>query len=45
MPLDPTLEWTGAEWVAVLWPDGRQVVVRSVEGNKALNTPSSQLLS
>jgi hypothetical protein len=29
-------QWTGAEWVAVLWPDGRQLVVRNVEGNQTL---------
>jgi hypothetical protein len=33
-------QWTGAEWVAILWPDGRQVVVRNVEGNQVLNMPA-----
>ncbi|MEM9875022.1 MAG: CRTAC1 family protein, partial [Myxococcota bacterium] len=28
--------WTGAEWVAVLWADGRQVVRTGVEGNRRL---------
>jgi hypothetical protein len=32
-------QWTGAEWVAVLWPDGRQLVVRNVEGNRVLDLP------
>ena len=26
-------QWTGAEWVAVLWPDGRQVSAVNVPGN------------
>lgn len=30
-------QWDGAEWVAALWPDGRQIVVRNVEGNKVLD--------
>jgi hypothetical protein len=34
------MSWTGAEWVAILWPDGRQVVVRNVEGNQVLNMPA-----
>ena len=29
-------QWTGAEWVAVLWPDGRQVVRTGVEGDQRL---------
>lgn len=29
--------WTGAEWVAVLWPDGRQIVVKNVAGNRVLD--------
>lgn len=33
-------QWTGAEWVAILWPDGRQMVVRNVEGNQVLNMPA-----
>ena len=28
--------WTGAEWVAVLWPDGRNIAVTGVEGNQRL---------
>jgi len=32
-------QWTGAEWVAVLWPDGRQSVVINVEGNQVLDMP------
>ena len=31
-----TREWTGAEWVGVLWPDGRQTVVTGVPGNATL---------
>ncbi len=31
--------WTDAEWVAVLWPDGRQLVVLGVEGNRVLEMP------
>jgi hypothetical protein len=31
--------WTGATWVAVLWPDGRQYAVRGVEGNRELLLP------
>lgn len=34
-------QWDGAEWVAVLWPDGRQVAVINVEGNRILQIPSS----
>ena len=30
-------QWTGAEWVAVLWPDGRQVVRTGVEGDQRLD--------
>ncbi len=33
-------QWTGAEWVAVLWPDGRQIVVTGVEGNQVLEMPA-----
>ena len=33
-------QWTGAEWVAVLWPDGRQVVLTDVEGNQVLEIPA-----
>ena len=29
--------WTGAEWVAALWPDGRQIVVKNVAGNQILD--------
>jgi hypothetical protein len=29
-------QWTGAEWVAAVWPDGRQLVVTGVEGNRVL---------
>ncbi|MEM9189454.1 MAG: CRTAC1 family protein [Myxococcota bacterium] len=29
-------QWSGAEWVAVLWPNGRQQVVANVEGNQVL---------
>ena len=28
--------WDGAEWVAVVWPDGRQIVVRNVKGDQRL---------
>jgi hypothetical protein len=36
-------DWTGAEWVAALWPDGRQIVVRGVEGNRRLRlSPGSR---
>ncbi|MEM1022914.1 MAG: CRTAC1 family protein [Myxococcota bacterium] len=28
--------WNGAEWVAALWPDGRQLVVRDVPGDQTL---------
>lgn len=31
--------WTGADWVAALWPDGRQVVVTGVEGDRVLELP------
>ncbi len=34
-------QWTGAEWVAVLWPDGRQTIVRGVEGNQVFAMPTS----
>jgi hypothetical protein len=27
---------TGADWVAVQWPDGREIIVRNVEGNQRL---------
>jgi hypothetical protein len=33
-------QWTGAEWVAVLWPDGRQLAVTGVEGNQILELPA-----
>ncbi len=33
-------QWTGAEWVAVLWPDGRQSVVMNVEGNRVVQMPA-----
>jgi hypothetical protein len=33
-------QWTGAEWVAVLWPDGRQSVVVNVEGNRVVEMPA-----
>ncbi len=33
--------WNGADWVAVLWPDGRQVAVTNVEGNRILQMPDS----
>lgn len=29
-------QWTGAEWVGVLWPDGRQLVATNIEGNQVL---------
>ena len=32
-------QWTGADWVAVLWPDGRQTVVTGVEGDQVLYMP------
>lgn len=32
--------WNGADWVAVLWPDGRQVSLANVEGNRVLQVPS-----
>ena len=32
-------QWTGAEWVAVVWPDGRQLVVTGVAGNRVLELP------
>jgi hypothetical protein len=28
---------TGADWVAVQWPDGREIVVQGVEGNRRLH--------
>jgi len=28
--------WTGAEWVAALWPDGRQLVARNVPADQVL---------
>ncbi len=28
--------WTGADWVAALWPDGRQLVARNVPANQVL---------
>lgn len=31
--------WSGAEWVLVLWPDGRQLAVRGVEANQVLTLP------
>ena len=34
-------QWTGAEWVGVLWPDGRQTVVKGVEGNQILEIPAN----
>lgn len=34
-------QWTGADWVAVLWPDGRQLVVTGVEGNQSLDLSSA----
>ncbi len=34
-------QWTGAEWVGVLWPDGRQIVVSGVEGNQVLEIPTN----
>lgn len=37
-------QWTGAEWVAVLWPDGRQVAVQGVEGNQVLQMPTENRL-
>lgn len=37
-------QWTGAEWVAVLWPDGRQVAVKGVEGNQVLQMPTENPL-
>lgn len=27
-------DWSGAEWVAVLWPSGEQSVIKNVEGNQ-----------
>ncbi len=32
-------QYSGAEWVAVVWPDGRQLVVTGVEGNRVLELP------
>ncbi len=29
-------QWSGAEWVAILWPDGRQKVFTHVEGNQLI---------
>ena len=29
-------QWTGAQWVAILWPDGRQRVFLNVPGNQRL---------
>lgn len=37
-------QWTGAEWVAVLWPDGPQVAVKGVEGNQVLQMPTENRL-
>ena len=31
--------WDGADWVAVLWPDGRQSVVTHVRGDRVLMMP------
>ena len=33
-------QYTGADWVGVLWPDGRQSVVLNVEGNRVLEMPA-----
>ena len=33
--------WNGADWVAVLWPDGRQVAAINVEGNRVLEMPTA----
>jgi len=32
-------QYTGAEWVAVLWPDGRISAVTGVEGNQKIQMP------
>ena len=32
-------DWDGANWVAVLWPDGRQQVIRNVPGDQVLVLP------
>ncbi len=29
-------QWTGAEWVAAIWPDGRELSAINVEGNRTL---------
>ncbi len=31
--------WDGAEWVAAIWPDGRQLVVTGVPGNRRIEMP------
>jgi len=30
-------QWTGVEWVAVLWPNGEQMTATHVEGNRTLD--------
>ena len=32
-------QWSGANWVAVLWPDGRQISVLGVAGKQRLDLP------
>ena len=32
--------WSGAEFVAVVWPDGRSVVLTGVEGDRVLEVPA-----
>ncbi|MCG8418894.1 MAG: CRTAC1 family protein [Proteobacteria bacterium] len=34
--------YTGAEWVAVVWPSGRQIIVTGVEGGQRLVLPRPQ---
>ena len=33
-------QWTGVEWVAVLWSDGEVMTATHVEGNRTLTLPS-----
>jgi len=32
-------QYTGADWVAVLWPNGRMTAVTGVEGNQKIQMP------
>ena len=34
--------WDGVEWVAALWPDGRQSALYNVAANQSVNLPAPQ---